>query len=93
MQPTPHLASMADIFFFSDRLRTIISYDRILVLDSGRVAVSADDYLSVNTFLLTTSLVQEFDTPQALYKNEDGIFRSLCEGSNISEADMEKTSL
>ncbi|KAF5359779.1 hypothetical protein D9756_003206 [Leucocoprinus leucothites] len=46
------------------RLRTILNYDRILVLDAGRVA--------------------EFDTPEALFKKEDGIFRNLCERSNVT---------
>ncbi|KAH7925482.1 ABC protein [Leucogyrophana mollusca] len=51
------------------RLRTIISYDRILVLDAG--------------------LVSEFDTPLNLYRMEDGIFRGMCERSNISLKDIE----
>ncbi|KAG2366729.1 ABC protein [Suillus spraguei] len=51
------------------RLRTIISYDRILVLDAG--------------------LVAEFDTPSNLFKIEGGLFRGMCEGSNISLKDIE----
>lgn len=51
------------------RLRTIISYDRILVLDAG--------------------LVAEFDTPSNLFKIESGIFRGMCERSNISLKDIE----
>ncbi|KAG1720078.1 putative YOR1-ABC transporter [Suillus lakei] len=51
------------------RLRTIISYDRILVLDAG--------------------LVAEFDTPSNLFKMESGIFRGMCERSNISLKDIE----
>ncbi|EIW84009.1 ABC protein [Coniophora puteana RWD-64-598 SS2] len=51
------------------RLRTIISYDRILVLDQGQVA--------------------EFDTPLNLFRRQDGIFRGMCERSNISEKDIE----
>ncbi|KAG0705755.1 ABC protein [Suillus ampliporus] len=51
------------------RLRTIISYDRILVLDAG--------------------LVAEFDTPTNLFKVEGGIFRGMCERSNISLKDIE----
>ncbi|KAG2138357.1 ABC protein [Suillus clintonianus] len=50
------------------RLRTIISYDRILVLDAGIVA--------------------EFDTPSNLFM-EGGIFRGMCERSNISLRDIE----
>ncbi|KAG2075298.1 ABC protein [Suillus decipiens] len=51
------------------RLRTIISYDRILVLDAG--------------------LVAEFDTPCNLFKIESGLFRGMCERSNISLKDIE----
>ncbi|KAG0691575.1 P-loop containing nucleoside triphosphate hydrolase protein, partial [Suillus ampliporus] len=51
------------------RLRTIISYDRILVLDAG--------------------LVAEFDTPSNLFKTEGGLFRGMCERSNISLEDIE----
>ncbi|KAG2369151.1 ABC protein [Suillus spraguei] len=51
------------------RLRTIISYDRILVLDAG--------------------LVAEFDTPCNLFKIESGLFRGMCQRSNISLKDIE----
>ncbi|KAG1879712.1 ABC protein [Suillus subluteus] len=51
------------------RLRTIISYDRILVLDAG--------------------LIAEFDTPSNLFKIEGGLFRGMCERSNISLKDIE----
>ncbi|KAJ3483697.1 hypothetical protein NLI96_g6138 [Meripilus lineatus] len=52
------------------RLRTIISYDRILVLDSGTIA--------------------EFDTPLNLFLQPEGIFRGMCERSNISIDDIKK---
>ncbi|PSR78986.1 hypothetical protein PHLCEN_2v7173 [Hermanssonia centrifuga] len=55
-----------------DRLRTIISYDRILVLDAGTIA--------------------EFDTPLNLFI-KDGIFRGMCDRSNISIDDIHKASL
>ncbi|KAL6299258.1 P-loop containing nucleoside triphosphate hydrolase protein [Sparassis latifolia] len=55
------------------RLRTIISYDRILVLDAGTIA--------------------EFDTPLNLYNRPDGIFRGMCERSDISALEIEKASL
>ncbi|KAI0091325.1 ABC protein [Irpex rosettiformis] len=54
------------------RLRTIISYDRILVLDAGNIA--------------------EFDTPANLYI-QNGIFRGMCERSNISLDDINKAAL
>ncbi|KAF7312081.1 ABC protein [Mycena indigotica] len=55
------------------RLRTIISYDRILVLDAGNIA--------------------EFDTPLNLFHKPEGVFRGLCDGSNITSADIEKALL
>ncbi|KIO14761.1 hypothetical protein M404DRAFT_118392 [Pisolithus tinctorius Marx 270] len=51
------------------RLRTIISYDRVLVMDAGKVA--------------------EFDTPYNLYQKEGGLFRGMCERSNITLKDIE----
>ncbi|KAF7773337.1 hypothetical protein Agabi119p4_5504 [Agaricus bisporus var. burnettii] len=53
------------------RLRTILNYDRILVLDAGRVA--------------------EYDTPETLFQKETGIFRNLCEGSNITLEDIRES--
>ncbi|CCO28288.1 Oligomycin resistance ATP-dependent permease YOR1 [Rhizoctonia solani AG-1 IB] len=50
------------------RLKTIIGYDRICVLDAGQIA--------------------EFDTPMALFKRTDGIFRSMCERSSITAQDI-----
>ncbi|KAG7451077.1 ABC protein [Guyanagaster necrorhizus] len=52
------------------RLRTIISYDRVLVLEEGQIA--------------------EFDSPSNLFLHEDGIFRGLCDRSNISFDDIEQ---
>ncbi|KIK67839.1 hypothetical protein GYMLUDRAFT_216120 [Collybiopsis luxurians FD-317 M1] len=54
------------------RLQTIISYDRILVMDAGTVA--------------------EFDTPLALFRREESIFRSLCEKGGVSEYDIVNSS-
>ena len=70
-----------------DRLRTIISYDRICVLDAGQIAVS---------FLLTwfirfqknSCLFQEFETPANLFALSDGIFRGMCEQSAITLDDI-----
>ncbi|KAJ2784237.1 hypothetical protein H4R18_001225 [Coemansia javaensis] len=47
------------LFCIAHRLRTVIDYDRVLVLDKGAVV--------------------EFDTPHALLRNRDGVFRSMCE--------------
>ena len=52
----------------TDRLRTIIGYDRICVLDAGQIA--------------------EFDTPANLFNMAEGIFRSMCDRSSISLADI-----
>jgi len=45
-----------------------VYYDRVLVLDGGRVA--------------------EYDTPLALFDNEDSIFRSLCREAGLNRADI-----
>ncbi|KAG0671988.1 ATP-binding cassette transporter yor1 [Maudiozyma exigua] len=50
------------------RLKTILSYDRILVLERGEIA--------------------EFDTPWRLFKNDETIFRSMCERSGITDSDF-----
>ena len=67
------------------RLRTILGYDRILVLDAGRISVSPHGQM-VDYF--TDETVQEFDTPLALFNKEDGIFRGLCLKSNITQEDI-----
>lgn len=53
------------------RLRTIITYDRVVVLDAGRVA--------------------EMDSPLKLFDTPGGIFREMCERSNIKRAEVEKS--
>jgi ABC-type multidrug transport system fused ATPase/permease subunit len=72
-----------------DRLRTVIAYDRICVLDAGQVAVSATQNL-VDVTLIFES--QEFDTPMKLYANPDGIFRGMCDRSSIDEDDIKLAS-
>ncbi|TQN69244.1 Multidrug resistance protein fer6 [Colletotrichum shisoi] len=54
------------------RLRTIIGYDRICVMDAGRIA--------------------ELDTPLALWQQEGGIFRSMCDRSGIRLEDVRMSS-
>ncbi|KAJ3775268.1 ABC transporter [Lentinula raphanica] len=56
------------ILCIAHRLRTIIGYDRICVLDAGQIA--------------------EFDTPANLYQVTNGIFRSMCERSSITQDDI-----
>ena len=69
-----------------DRLRTIISYDRICVLDAGQIVVS----FLFTSFLRfqTQCLFQEFDTPANLFALSDGIFRGMCEQSAITLDDI-----
>ena len=50
------------------RLTTIIGYDRVIVMDDGRVS--------------------ENDSPLALFDIPDGIFRGMCERSNITRDDI-----
>ncbi|KAL6946779.1 hypothetical protein ACO0QE_001628 [Hanseniaspora vineae] len=57
------------ILCIAHRLKTILNYDRILVLDQGEV--------------------KEFDTPLNLFKQEESIFREMCNRSGISDADFE----
>ena len=52
------------------RLKTIIYYDRICVMDQGRIA--------------------QLDTPLALWQDEEGIFRSMCDRSGIRREDFEQ---
>jgi len=52
------------------RLKTVLRYDRIVVVDQGRVA--------------------EIGTPLELYKRENGMWRTMCDGSGIVEDDFEK---
>ncbi|EFP76864.2 uncharacterized protein PGTG_02325 [Puccinia graminis f. sp. tritici CRL 75-36-700-3] len=50
------------------RLRTVINYDKIVVMDGGRAV--------------------EIGTPLALYDQETGIFRNMCESSSITRQDI-----
>ncbi|GMG26105.1 unnamed protein product [Ambrosiozyma monospora] len=63
-----HEFAKCTILCIAHRLKTIIKYDRILVLEEGEV--------------------EEFDTPLNLFHNENGIFRSMCDISNISADDF-----
>ncbi|OWB79030.1 hypothetical protein B5S32_g3239 [[Candida] boidinii] len=60
--------SHCTILCIAHRLKTILNYDRILVLDKGEVS--------------------EFDTPINLFNSENGIFKQMCEKSNIKLSDF-----
>nr|QFR37215.1 ABC transporter [Cyberlindnera americana] len=59
--------SNCTILCIAHRLKTILNYDRILVLEQGEI--------------------EEFDTPIRLYEN-DGIFKQMCERSDITREDF-----
>jgi ATP-binding cassette, subfamily C (CFTR/MRP), member 1 len=70
----------------ADRLRTILSYDRIIVVDAGEIAVCF--ILCLIAFSGPHIPNQEFDTPLNLY-DQGGIFHSLCKKSTLSRKDIE----
>lgn len=57
------------ILCIAHRLKTIINYDRVLVLDKGEI--------------------REFDTPKNLFNLKNGIFRQMCDKSNINLSDFQ----
>ena len=56
------------ILCIAHRLKTILSYDRILTLDKGEI--------------------KEFGTPVELFNSDGGIFRQMCDKSNIGISDF-----
>lgn len=58
------------------RLRTVIDYDRLIVLDKGKVC--QDYHLTPCSPTHYCSQVAEFDTPYNLIQTENGIFRQMC---------------
>ena len=76
-----HLAK----FSRTDRLRTIIGYDRICIFDAGQISVSL---CTVMVEMDVNDKNQEFDTPTRLYNNAAGIFRTMCDRSSITLDDL-----
>ena len=66
------------------RLRTVIDYDRVLVLGKWLTIIIE---LLINIFIDAGRLV-EFDTPKALLNSPTSLFRHLCERSGELEALM-----
>ena len=69
-----------------DRLRAIISYDRICVLEAGQIAVSLPFDLVHK--IRNSRLFQKFDTHANLFTIFDGFFRCMCERSAITLDDI-----
>jgi ABC-type multidrug transport system fused ATPase/permease subunit len=68
------------------RLRTILSYDRILVMADGVVEVCCSSLLLLCWIMLIAGY-QEFDTPENLF-NMSGAFTTMCDKSGITIADI-----
>ncbi len=66
------------------RLRTVIDYDRLIVLDKGQVRVVVLMLVCVVagecdlTELIGATQIAEIDTPWNLINKSDGIFRGMC---------------
>lgn len=60
------------ILCIAHRLKTILNYDRIMVLEQGEI--------------------EQFDEPLTLYSETEGIFRQMCERSDIKSSDFAKYS-
>ncbi|CCH46371.1 Oligomycin resistance ATP-dependent permease [Wickerhamomyces ciferrii] len=60
------------ILCIAHRLKTILGYDRILVLEQGEI--------------------EQFDEPVTLFNEVDGIFRQMCDRSDIKSSDFLKDS-
>ena len=59
------------------RLRTVIDYDRLIVLDKGQVR-RCYAYCLLKDGGLRVLQIAEFDTPAKLIEKEGGIFRTMC---------------
>ena len=60
------------------RLRTVIDYDRLIVLDKGQVRQWNLIFSLTLHMNKTLCQIVEFDTPWNLIRKEDGVFRNMC---------------
>jgi hypothetical protein len=66
-------------FQVAHRIRSIIDYDRLIVLDKGRVSDGTVLYACTQwCILFLLEQVVEFDTPYNLIQKKDGVFRNMC---------------
>lgn len=70
------------------RLRTVLSYDRILVMDQGNLAECECPFVDLACLNLETDNCATVASPLELYQQPNGIFRSMCEASNITAEDI-----
>src|SRR3954451_13388891 len=68
------------IHLVAHRLRTVIDYDRLIILDKGEVCApfSNNVIYIYDLFFLKKKQIVEFDTPFKLIQKEGGVFRSMC---------------
>ena len=70
------------------RLQTVAYYDRILVMDSGRVAeVGLPLHESIPSRHVTV-LTAQYASPLELFDNPGSVFRSLCDVKGLSRPDL-----
>ncbi len=75
--------SNCTIITIAHRLNTVANYDRILVLDCGKVRNLYLHFYNTNYFCDFFQVV-EFDKPDILMKNEKSLFRKMMEISGMT---------
>lgn len=67
---------MRSFIAVAHRLRTVIDYDRLIVLDNGQVWIFLTHPLPWSEYQYPQ--IVEFDTPFNLISRDDGVFRNMC---------------